>query len=548
MKHISFALAAAIALLPCAGARAAGIRVAPVVKVVPTAAGAGGVASAGASVHVTPLTNLSFKPSVLPTLPALGDAAARSRLTSTVEAQADSSRAAPTPDTSNRSGAAPVLFRPASSKSYGSGTVPNLFEVRESGRSRGKGAGVSVTQESVPKLESRKSRRKRNRKKKNKQPKFRYDPGQDAAFDGVPEQDRSKRSATEELRETARSFEDPGADELGTLAEVFDGALQRKGTPAVRTPAEAEAIAAKTGRKTAYLAGTKNLSGERLLKSLNEISGRGYRHHSYEDARHELFSNTDNFKKDGKRGVVAAYSGVFVPGRSGDGSRYGDRGDANGDGYSDRVGMNTEHLWPQSYFHGNGSMRSDLHHLMATFARPNSERSRYPFGEVPDDLVEYRNAAGAKLGGGVFEPPDAVKGRVARGLLYFYMRYSKYNLLPRKVVNRFWNSRIEVLMRWNREFPPDAFELRRNDLVEEYQGNRNPFVDDHAMVDRIGVDGFKIEVGRSNRRLAKAAEIDTGAVYEGSARSRSGVRKPSRKQKKKKRGHRKKKRKQDRRR
>ncbi|MBI4060172.1 MAG: endonuclease, partial [Elusimicrobia bacterium] len=133
----------------------------------------------------------------------------------------------------------------------------------------------------------------------------------------------------------------------------------------------------------------------------------------------------------------------------------------------------------------------DLHHLMATFVHPNWVRGHLPFGEVRG-RPDYENRAGAKRGDGVFEPPDAVKGRVARGLLYFRARYGDSRLLGR-VWSVFWNRQIELLMDWNRRFPPDAFESRRNDLLEAYQGNRNPFIDDHLLADRVGADAFRVD-------------------------------------------------------
>src|SRR5213078_3639775 len=108
----------------------------------------------------------------------------------------------------------------------------------------------------------------------------------------------------------------------------------------------------------------------------------------------------------------------------------------------------------------------------------NSVRGNLPFGEVT--TPDYENKAGAKRGNGVFEPPDAVKGRVARGLLYFYSRYKDSPTFGRSAVV-FWNRQIPILLQWNRQFPPDAFEARRNDLVAAYQGNRNPFIDDYLL-------------------------------------------------------------------
>jgi endonuclease I len=38
--------------------------------------------------------------------------------------------------------------------------------------------------------------------------------------------------------------------------------------------------------------------------------------------------------------------------------------------------------------------------------------------------------------------------------------------------------RLSVLLAWNAQDPPDAFEMRRNDAIyDRFQHNRNPFVD-----------------------------------------------------------------------
>lgn len=234
--------------------------------------------------------------------------------------------------------------------------------------------------------------------------------------------------------------------------------------------------------------GTEGLTGKALLDALNQISGRGHKERSYSEASDYMFSKADHVIVNGVSGVVDAYSGIFVPGTSKEGADYPERGDSNGDGHSD-TGMNVEHTWPQSLFNKALPMRSDLHHLMATFMHPNSVRGHMPFGVVTG-RADYENKAGAKRGNGVFEPPDAVKGRVARGMLYFYSRYKDSRMFGRTSVV-FWNQQIELFLEWNRRFPPDAFEARRNDLVEQWQGNRNPFIDDYKLADRVGADAFR---------------------------------------------------------
>jgi len=236
--------------------------------------------------------------------------------------------------------------------------------------------------------------------------------------------------------------------------------------------------------------GTEGLSGKALLDALSAISARGHQARSYSEASDYMFAKADHVTINGVGGVIDAYSGIFVPGTSKEGGDYPERGDPNGDGYSDSKGMNVEHTWPQSLFNKALPMRSDLHHLMATFMHPNSVRGHMPFGVVTGN-ADYENKAGAKRGNGVFEPPDAVKGRIARGLLYFFSHYKDSRMFGRTSVV-FWNQQVELMMKWNRQFPPDAFEARRNDLVEAFQGNRNPFIDDYLLADRVGADAFRV--------------------------------------------------------
>ena len=233
--------------------------------------------------------------------------------------------------------------------------------------------------------------------------------------------------------------------------------------------------------------------GGGLLEQVHEAASVGHHALTYTDARHAMFSFTDNTEWEGRRGVLEAYSEIFVEGRSPEGGDYPERGDQNQDGVVDSAGMNTEHVWPQSFFDRHLPMRSDLHHLLPTFNSINSIRDRNPFGP---SAGPYRNTAGARCCDNGFEPPDSAKGRVARAMFYFYTRYQGEGILPEDFIEPFWNSRIEIFLAWNRAFPPTEFEAERNRRVQEVQGNRNPFVDDPGLADRIGVAGFWMGGGR----------------------------------------------------
>jgi endonuclease I len=242
---------------------------------------------------------------------------------------------------------------------------------------------------------------------------------------------------------------------------------------------------------------TQGLSGAALLDRVSQIAAKGQTQHGYHEASAYLFSTADNHTLNGVRGVADAYSGVFIPGKSADGHDYSETGDPTHDGWSRRQVMNVEHTFPQSLFKQNLPMRSDLHHLMATFEHPNGMRGSLPFGAVKDS-PDYRNDAGAKRDAHVFEPPDFTKGRVARNMLYFYTRYKDMPFFDSHVA-AFWNPQIATFLDWNRRFPPTVEEQTRNDQVQAFQGNRNPFVDDPGLADRIGADAFRAGSGAPTR-------------------------------------------------
>lgn len=113
---------------------------------------------------------------------------------------------------------------------------------------------------------------------------------------------------------------------------------------------------------------------------------------------------------------------------------------------------------------------SDLHNLWPAEARYNMSRGNQAFGEIPGerprfsgDDCDYERTSGA---GAIVEPRDAVKGDIARSILYMIHVYDlpDHDMLP-------------MLVRWHVADPPDDEERRRNDAIELLQGNRNPFVD-----------------------------------------------------------------------
>ncbi|MBA2806346.1 endonuclease [Streptomyces sp. KM273126] len=153
---------------------------------------------------------------------------------------------------------------------------------------------------------------------------------------------------------------------------------------------------------------------------------------------------------------------------------------------------NREHVWAQSHgdFGTAAGPGTDLHHLRPEDVQVNSTRGNKDFdnGGSP-----FTNSGGSLTDSNSFEPRDAVKGDVARMILYMAVRYeggdSWPDLEPNDAVTNGsvpFHGRLSVLKQWNDEDPPDAFEERRNEVIyNTYQGNRNPFVDHPEWVEAI---------------------------------------------------------------
>lgn len=239
-------------------------------------------------------------------------------------------------------------------------------------------------------------------------------------------------------------------------------------------------------------AAAPQLSGEELFqymhKSLNSRELDIESIPGYKQAKAFMYSKADNINCDGKPGILTFYSEVCAAGTSDNGNDYKERGDQNKDGVVDKI-VNAEHLWPQSFFNSASPMVADIHQLASTFETPNSRRGSMKFGVV--SKAQYSTSCGSKMGSDSFEPCDPEKGNVARAMLYFVTRY--YNKSIRQGMNYsdFWTARVPMFLEWNRQDPPDASEQRRNGLVEGFQGNRNPFIDDPSLADQIGQKVFQ---------------------------------------------------------
>ncbi|MEU9015849.1 endonuclease [Streptomyces sp. NPDC048479] len=162
---------------------------------------------------------------------------------------------------------------------------------------------------------------------------------------------------------------------------------------------------------------------------------------------------------------------------------------SNGTGNDD---WNREHVWAKSHgdFGTDVGPGTDIHHLRPTDVTVNSTRGNKDFDVGGDEVQE---APGNRTDGDSFEPRDAVKGDVARMILYMAVRYDGgdgfADLEPNDNVDNGSAphiGRLSVLKEWSKQDPPDDFEKKRNQTIfEKFQHNRNPFIDHPEWVQEI---------------------------------------------------------------
>ncbi|MFF0051240.1 endonuclease I family protein [Streptomyces sp. NPDC005498] len=153
---------------------------------------------------------------------------------------------------------------------------------------------------------------------------------------------------------------------------------------------------------------------------------------------------------------------------------------------------NREHFWAKSHgdFGTSTGPGTDIHHLRPEDVTVNSIRGNKDFD---NGGTAVSGAAGNYTDSDSFEPRDAVKGDVARMILYMAVRYEGDDAFADLEPNdRVDNGsapnigRLSVLKQWSQEDPPDSFEERRNDVIfDRYQHNRNPFIDHPEWVEAI---------------------------------------------------------------
>lgn len=194
---------------------------------------------------------------------------------------------------------------------------------------------------------------------------------------------------------------------------------------------------------------------------------------------------------------------------------------------------NREHTWAKSHgFQSNESFYAytDINHLRATECQINSSRNNSDFGEVDGTPDEYGNTWTSSI----FEPRDAVKGDVARIMMYMTVRYIGDSVMDNGVSLTLVNGTtsasslkgqfgdLETLKKWHEEDPVDDLERRRNDLVYEIQGNRNPFIDHPEYANILFGTNYNDETSKTFT-VKYSVDDETSFNYTDSTKYESGM-------------------------
>lgn len=221
-----------------------------------------------------------------------------------------------------------------------------------------------------------------------------------------------------------------------------------------------------------YYAPTMGLEGFELRAALHSIVKTGHIYLTYAQVWSALqYTDEDT---ENTANVVLLYSG-----------RTADKNDRDGQTGANNDSWNREHVWASSYGfpEQNQFAHTDIHHLRPEDKTVNNSRSNKAFdngggaqGEAPDTFTDNDS----------WEPRDAVKGDVARMMFYMDVRYEGTDgntpdlVLVDNTAMASGDANIGklcTLIEWNQLDPVDNFEMRRNNRIQERQGNRNPFID-----------------------------------------------------------------------
>lgn len=138
-----------------------------------------------------------------------------------------------------------------------------------------------------------------------------------------------------------------------------------------------------------------------------------------------------------------------------------------------------EHVYPRSLGTPNLGFElagSDAHHLRSIDNDRNNSRSNRKFENFSNGSV-----ASFVTSTGNWYPGDEWRGDVARMMMYLYLRYPTQCSATTVGIGSTSYSPLgdmpNIFLEWNALDPVSDYERNRNNILNNLQGNRNPFID-----------------------------------------------------------------------
>lgn len=112
-------------------------------------------------------------------------------------------------------------------------------------------------------------------------------------------------------------------------------------------------------------------------------------------------------------------------------------------------------------------MEGDMHNLQPAIGEVNNDRANFGYSQFTKLFTQYGQCQVAvDFKAKQFQPREQIRGIIAR--TYLYMS-NQYNIKLSK-------QERQLMAAWNKMYPPNNWECKRNQLIKDVQGNDNPFI------------------------------------------------------------------------
>ena len=142
--------------------------------------------------------------------------------------------------------------------------------------------------------------------------------------------------------------------------------------------------------------------------------------------------------------------------------------------YSKYNNLSAEHIFPQSFTKYYSKANKDMHNIYLTTYYTNNLRSNKKFSHIVDENTSKK----------VYIPCNYSRGTIARSLAYMKYSYPLLNLS--NVIDK------NIILAWNELYPPTELELKKNNIIFNYQGNKNIFIEDYKMLTQFINNNFNL--------------------------------------------------------